>query len=332
MQLIVLQLPVSDADHAYGRESQYDSNIMFDYSDHPRARAHALAYAPEHAQSSQGHVTDGRVRNRDASALFEDNGYKTPYDNYSDRHGSPPPHSSFRDDVAGAWSPEARGDRSGHAQGTRRRQPSEISYDEDSAPHQGPAQRRRTASPPDAEGYSSPPRVGSDVDENEDNEDNNEEEEDEDEADLSRPDFPKVQRLTVSARSKQGDYDEEAQEAMALAVVHFKSMIMSEHAYPSKLTDKIWATTAWYRAVEQLHIELAPNQDVLKLVRAYILSRLQPRANPLSLTPDRPLLVDSTWRAEGCSPRIRSWILRLQTVSRFCYTRLQSAACRYAVP
>ncbi|OJT11722.1 hypothetical protein TRAPUB_11784 [Trametes pubescens] len=258
------QLPMSRADHAYGRDSQEDSNTMFDYSDHPRARAQALAYAPEHAQSSQGNVTSGRVRNRDASALFEDDGYKTPYDNDSDRHGSLPPHTSFRDDVAGAWSPEAHGDRSGHAQGMRRRQPSEISYDEDSAPHQGPAQRRRTASPPYAEGASSPPRVGSDVDHNNDDEDNNEDQDDEDEADPSRPDFPKVQRLTVSARSKQGDYDEEAQEAMALAVVHFKGMIMSEHAYPGKLTDRIWATTAWYRAVEQLHIELAPNQDIAR--------------------------------------------------------------------
>ncbi|KAL1937296.1 hypothetical protein VTO73DRAFT_13860 [Trametes versicolor] len=263
------QLPMSHANHAYGRDSQYNSNTMFEYSDHPRARAQALAYAPEHAQSYQGDVTGGRVRNCDASALFDDDGYKTPYDNHSNRHGSPPPHTSSGDDVAGAWSPEAHGDHSGHAQGTRRRQPSEISYDENSAPHQGPAQRRRTTSPPYAEGSSSPPRVGSDGDHNDEDEDNNEEEGDEDEADLSCPDFPKVQRLTVSARSKQGDYDEEAQEAMALAVVHFKSMVMSEHAYPGKLTDKIWATTAWYQAVEQLHIELAPNQDVLKLIARY---------------------------------------------------------------
>ncbi|EIW52177.1 uncharacterized protein TRAVEDRAFT_53602 [Trametes versicolor FP-101664 SS1] len=182
---------------------------------------------------------------------------------------------SYSNEDAGSWSPP-QGNFSNFAAGAfdsagripRGRTPSDLSYNgEDPAPQQQPPQHRHGARSPAYDDHqSSPPRGEDDEDDEDQDEDNHEP--------TSREKFPKAQRAAADGpgstnRAKQGNYDPEVKQAMALAVVYFKSMIMAEDAYPDKLKEKIWASTSWYKAAEKLSVELAPTAEILGLIAQY---------------------------------------------------------------
>lgn len=218
-----------------------------DYVTNPRARAQAEAFghdddyrpqAPQHTQHSTG--------NQHASYDYgeHDNDEQPQPDEY-------PGGDYYYDDT-----PSNRVTR-------HRRSHSVVSYDGNPAEDERALQRRRVSS------QSPPPEVEDEDPEHDEDEELGEEDED-DGFELPRSEYPKARRIVdyakAKGRPKQSDYDPEAQEVMALANVHYKSMIMSDHAFPGQLDQKTWAVTAWYRAAEKLDIKLAPTTEIVRLV------------------------------------------------------------------
>lgn len=255
-----------------------DGHDGFDYASQPRAHARAVAYGGEDS------LDYAERYNVPASEINDDQRYAADYvtGGTTGNHSEPDDDAHTNYDNDDGWSPPSQpfsGDlgtssqRAGHAAadasaGTirRRRSPSEVSYEGEPHMEQGPSQQRRTAQSPPAEAQE---RSSSPLQPEEPSEP--EADKESEKGELSGRDFPKAQRVIDYApghRGRQADYEEEAKEIMALGVVLFKSMMMSQDAYPGKLTDRVWATTAWYQAAERLNVELAPTPEALRLVSA----------------------------------------------------------------
>ncbi|OJT07806.1 hypothetical protein TRAPUB_1289 [Trametes pubescens] len=254
--------------------SQYGADDMLDYSSQPRARAHALAYADDSENYQQDLDHQHREEpthysDHDIAEPFDNGGSRTPYDNhtedpYSPLAGTTPIEYSRRGVFPQAPPHEHVPQQDQRV--TRCRSSSEVSYEERGL-QQRPTQRRRTTrSPSLASGRQSSSPVPQDrADSDADNADANRFESD-------QRDYPKAQyaeKHQPGGRPKQGDYEEEARDIMGLAAVIFKGKIMAEYAYPSKLTERVWARTAWFHAAEKLSIELAPTAEALRLVAVY---------------------------------------------------------------
>lgn len=295
IQYVLIDMALtSPAASQSGQRSQYNGDDYggFDYASQPRAHAHAVAYGgvPEDTRHSSGqHYRDnaaadfdtGDAARRFSGADTYRNDYATgpnvsepdvdTHTNYDNDDGWSPPSRPFSKlaEVEVPWGQQAGQAGATYTSGaTRRRSPSDVSYEGEPDMAQGPSQRRRTTQSPSSparQRSSSPPLPDGASDEPEPDPD---EEEDTDEQ-RARRDYPKAQRVVdygPGKRGKQGDYEQEAQQIMNLAVVMFKGMMMSDHAYPGKLTDRVWATTAWYQAADRLNVELAPTPEVLRLV------------------------------------------------------------------
>lgn len=70
-----------------------------------------------------------------------------------------------------------------------------------------------------------------------------------------------------SGRPRQGDYDDNTKEVIAMAITLFRCKISTHHVFPEHAMEVQWASEAWGEACTFAMLKITPTPEILRVVR-----------------------------------------------------------------